>query len=119
LAKSYQENLPKIGVYLDALGGKIRLLETKNPASHLNPFMNLGSLLGGGSTSNSSYVLPNDFEKAKVEIEAAFTDVKAALQQQVGGGSAPAGLTAKVDKALKQLGEIQGRVTSKSFSMSN
>jgi hypothetical protein len=33
--------------------------------------------------------------------------------------SAPTGLTAKVDKALKHLGEIEGRVTGESFSMSN
>jgi hypothetical protein len=45
--------------------------------------------------------------------------VKEVLQQQGGSGSAPTGLTAKINKALKRLGKIKERVTDKSFSMSN
>jgi hypothetical protein len=48
-----------------------------------------------------------------------FKGAKEALQQQGSGASAPTGLSSKVDKALKRLGEIEGRVKGESFSMSN
>jgi hypothetical protein len=54
-----------------------------------------------------------------VDIEDAFKGVRDALQQRGGGVSAPTGLSSKVDKAPKCLGEIEGRVTGESFSMSN
>jgi hypothetical protein len=68
LAKSYQENLPKIGANLGALGEKIRLLESNNPAGNLNPFMNLGSTLNSGQSNGGSFVTASDFDKAKGEI---------------------------------------------------
>jgi hypothetical protein len=46
LAKTYQENLPKIGTNLSSLDAKVCLLETNAPASNVNPFMSLGNPLG-------------------------------------------------------------------------
>jgi hypothetical protein len=45
--------------------------------------------------------------------------VKEALQQSDGGASISTGLSAKVNKDLKRLGEIEGGVTGESFYMSN
>jgi hypothetical protein len=100
LVKIYQENLPRIGDNLTMLGEKIRMLETKDPAGNLNPFMNLGASLGNGGANGAHCVQQTNFENAKAEIEEAFHEVKEALRQQDSGGSAPTSLTAKVDKAL-------------------
>jgi hypothetical protein len=73
LAKSYQENLLRIGSNLATFGGeKICLLETKDPTGNLNPFMSLGAMLKTGGTSGSNYVQQNELEKAKTEIEEAL-----------------------------------------------
>jgi len=117
LSKSYQENLPKIGTNLQALGEKIRLLQNNQSTGSLNPFLNLG--LDAGNLHGNSFVLQGDFNKSKAEIEEAFREVRTTLQEQGGNGAMPTGLTSKVDKALKRLGEIEGRVTGESFSMSN
>ena len=119
LSKSYQKNLPKIGSNLQALGEKIRILQSTQPVGNSNPVLNLGSLLGGVSRNGESYVLQGDFNKSKAEVEEAFRVIKFALQEQGGGATPSAGLTVKIDKALKRLGEIEGHVTGESFSMSN
>jgi hypothetical protein len=53
LTKSYQENLPKIGTHLNGLGKNILLLESKNPTGNLDPFLNLGSGLGGNGSGGT------------------------------------------------------------------
>jgi hypothetical protein len=111
LVKSNQENLPRIGANLTSLGEQICMLETKDPAGSLNPFMSLGASLGNWGMNRGHYVQQTNFEKAEAEIQEAFCEVKEALWQQASGGSVPTGLTAKVDKALKQLGKIEGRIT--------
>jgi hypothetical protein len=121
LAKSYQENFPKIGTNLNGLGGKLWLLESKNPIGNLNTFLNLGSRLGSsgtGGTRGTSFVQQSDFDKAKQEIKEVFQEVKVALQQPGSNVSIFTGLSAKVNKVLKPLGKIEGRVTGESFSMS-
>jgi hypothetical protein len=82
LAKSYQENLPKIGNNLAALGEKIRLLESRNPTGKLTPFIHLGALLNAGGTAGPSYILQNNFEKGKAEIETAFKEIREVLRDQ-------------------------------------
>ena len=120
LSKSYQENLQKFGSNLQALGEKARLLQAKQPTGNLNPFLNLGTTLGGSNSTRDSFILQQgDFNKSKADIEEAFREVKTALQQQGGNNTVPTGLTVKADKVLKRLGEIEGRVTGESFSMSN
>jgi hypothetical protein len=121
LAKSYRENLPTIGVNLNALGKRIQSLEAKGPVStsSSNSFFNLGSSTGGG-TEGPVCVPQSEFDQAKAEIQDAFTDVKTAIQTLEQGSPAlgsGSGLQGKVDKALKRLGEIEGRATGESFAM--
>jgi hypothetical protein len=73
LAKSYQENLLRIGSNLATFGGeKICLLETKDPTGNLNPFMSLGAMLKTGGTSGSNYVQQNKFEKERRKLKRPF-----------------------------------------------
>ena len=94
-------------------------MEAKAPASNQNPFMSLDDPLRGAGSSEIAFVPQHDFDKSMADIEDAFKGAKEALQQRGGGASVPSGLSTKVDKALKRLGEIEGRVTGESFSMSN
>jgi hypothetical protein len=129
LAKSYQTNLPKIGTNLSALGSRILSLESKSqaPQGNTNSFLSFGNALGGMSAEKDS-VTQTEFDQAKQEIQDAFTEVKKAIELlQAGGGpamsvnasttSSPVDLQEKVNKALKRLGEIEGRATGESFSL--
>jgi hypothetical protein len=113
LAKSYRKNIPTIGVNLNALGKRIQSLEAKGPGS-TSPstlFFNLGSSLGGG-TGGPACVIQSEFDQAKAEIQATFMDVKLAIQtleQGSPGLGSGSKLQGKVDKALKRLGEIEGK----------
>jgi hypothetical protein len=89
------------------LGEKIRLLESKNLASNLNPFMNLGGSLGGGSASRGSYVLQTDFKKAKLEIEEAFLDVKKPYSSKVVEQLLPPGLLLRSTRLSSDLEKLK------------
>jgi hypothetical protein len=130
LAKSYQQNLPKIGTNLNALGARLLSLESKGPSppGNSNPFLNLERPVVGSGGATVVGVAQMDFDQAKLEIQEAFTDVKTAIEdlRQGGGGgtsggnansSTPDGLEAKVNRALKRLGEIEGRATGESFAL--
>jgi hypothetical protein len=72
-------------------------------------------------------VTQTDFEEAKEEIQVAFTEVKTAIEELRDGspvsfgdnsaGTGPSDMQAKVNRALKRLGEIEGRATGESFSL--
>jgi hypothetical protein len=125
LAKNYCKNLPKIGVNINVLGTRIQILESKRPVANSpsKSFFNLGSSWRRCSRGTTC-VPKTEFDQAKVEIQEAFMNLKKAIQTLKQGGSGWSGtphtsLHAKVDKALKWMGEIEGRVTGESFSMNN
>jgi hypothetical protein len=68
----------------------------------------------GTPANGGSYVLQGNFETAKKDIKDAFVAVKATINSSGTGGVGS--LTNKVNKAIKRLGEIKGRVTGKSYS---
>jgi hypothetical protein len=90
--------------------------------------LNLGNAFGGGSGSGgATYVPQTEFGNAKQEIQEAFELVRTSidnLEQGAtgpgngnGGTGTPVDLQSSVDKALKRLGEIEGRATGESFQM--
>jgi hypothetical protein len=125
LAKSYRENLPTIGSNLNSLGQRILSLETRSQstAPPSNAFFTIGNP-PASSNGGPACVAQTEFDQAKADIHEAFTDVKTAIdslqQSNPGGGGSggfPPGVEQKVDKALKRLGEIEGRATGESFTM--
>jgi hypothetical protein len=132
LARSYQTNLPKIGVNLNSLGSRIQKLESNTATggqAGSNPFLTLGSTGSGQNSMGSSGVAQSDFDRANADIKVAFANVKTAIESLQQGTSTPSSggvapsatlpqdLTTKVDRALKRLGEIEGRATGESFNM--
>jgi hypothetical protein len=130
LARSYQTNLPKIGVNLNSLGSRIQKLESNTATggqASSNSFLTLGSSMSGLNSMGSSGVAQSEFDQANAEIKVAFANVKTAIEALQQGASIPSSggvapstilpqdLTTKVDRALKRLGEIEGRATGESF----
>jgi hypothetical protein len=136
LATSYQINFPKINKNLNALGARILAVESiRQPVAkpQENRFLHFDvPPMMGVDSARFGMVLESDFEASKRDIEAAFQAIRASIECiEVGvtpnaGATnveprvqdfASGGLEAKVDRALKRLGEIEGRATGESFSM--
>jgi hypothetical protein len=140
LAASYQHNFPIINRNLSSLGARLLLVESKKQVENgpgTNRFMNVAAGVQGPDPSSQPVVFESDFEEAKQNIQDAFIAVRESIKNledasgggvgQAGGFGAPsptiginhatAGLEFKVDKALKRLGEIEGRATGESFAM--
>jgi hypothetical protein len=112
MSASYLETIPKINRSLVTVRSRLDTLKYGGHATAANPFSGIGvGVPVPGPIARGPFVLQSNYESNKQDVNTLFDNINAAMLN-----GQRSRINTKVDKAIKRLGEIEGRVTGESYS---